>query len=157
MNEEFTAPPPPDQAGIGVYNNPLRKRPVEPNNPTGGSRPFKLRKPTERTFSEKLTQIIPESKLYNELLETEKRLDAIMLRKRLGCQDARGKPSRVYRTVRVFVSNTASNQSGSHPDGSGYNPECPPSWILKVEGRMLDIPAVHSKHKHPISKVFHTC
>ncbi|KAJ9083132.1 hypothetical protein DSO57_1037810 [Entomophthora muscae] len=72
MNEEFTAPPPPDQAGIGVYNNPLRKRPVEPNNPTGGSRPFKLRKPTERTFSEKLTQIIPESKLYNELLETEK-------------------------------------------------------------------------------------
>lgn len=94
MNEEFTAPPPPDQPSGGQYAH-LRKRPVEAGTAGGGSRPFKLRKPTERTFSEKLTQIIPESKLYNELLGTEKRLDAIMLRKRLECQDARGKPSRV--------------------------------------------------------------
>ncbi|KAI0224604.1 SWI/SNF and RSC complex subunit Ssr3 [Massospora cicadina] len=146
MNEELgtpTVPEPPNP-----YPQ-LRKRVTEPN-PTLGMRPFKMRRPTERTFSEKITQLIPESKLYNELLDTEKRLDAIMLRKRLECLDARGKPSRVYRTVRVFISNTACFQ----PEGpaSPTPAGCVPAWTLRVEGRMLDIPAVHSKHKHSIRK-----
>jgi hypothetical protein len=41
---------------------------------------------------------VPESKLYNEMLEFERRLDATIMRKTLDIQDALAKPAKVTRS-----------------------------------------------------------
>eukprot|EP01135_Chromosphaera_perkinsii_P007109 Nk52_evm8s696 gene=Nk52_evmTU8s696 len=73
----------------------------------------------------------PESEIYNELVEFEKKVDAVILKKRLDMQEAMRKPGKSKRLLRVFVSNTFSNQDGSDADE-------PPSWTLKIEGRLID-------------------
>ena len=42
------------------------------------------------------------------------------------------------RTLRVFISNLAANQDNVD-NVMGYDPSNPPSWTLKIEGRLLDV------------------
>lgn len=58
--------------------------------------------------------------------------------------------SQVKRTIRVYLSNTASFQTPPAPSGdAAAPPPAPeagqiPSWALKIEGRLLDVSAIRS-------------
>ena len=47
----------------------------------------------------------PESKLYTELVEFEKKLDATIVRKKLDIQEALGKPTKVNMLPSAFIFN----------------------------------------------------
>lgn len=60
---------------------------------------------------ERLHSLIPESKLYSQLLDLEKQLDRAILRKQLDIQEAiRVKPARSNKVLRVYVSNSFTSQ-----------------------------------------------
>lgn len=63
------------------------------------------------------------------------------MRKRLDVQEALGKPTKVRRTLRIFVSNTAADQNSEIDELNNFevNTENAPSWTLKIEGRLLDV------------------
>ncbi|KAI8639262.1 hypothetical protein BD408DRAFT_435288 [Parasitella parasitica] len=96
---------------------------------------------------------IPESKLYNELREFEKNLDMAIMRKRLDIQEALGKPTKVRRTLRIFVSNTAADQPEQLDEPTNFesNDDNAPSWTLRIEGRLLD-PLIPTKKAQPVQK-----
>ncbi|RKO90599.1 SWI/SNF and RSC complex subunit Ssr3, partial [Blyttiomyces helicus] len=86
---------------------------------------------------------VPESKLYNDLHEFEKKLDATISRKKLDFMDALSKPLKTKRTLRVFLSNLASDQFAEtsvadNEDLFDLENARAPSWTLKIEGRLLD-------------------
>lgn len=87
--------------------------------------------------------MIPEAKLYQQLLDFEKRLDVNIHKKKFDIQDAVGKPLRTKRTLRIFVSNQAHDQpwqvraEGPNPTGNAM--ESTPSWTLRIEGRLMDV------------------
>ncbi|KAI8143117.1 hypothetical protein BJV82DRAFT_611421 [Fennellomyces sp. T-0311] len=103
----------------------------------------------------KIEAFVPESKLYTELSEFEKKLDATIMRKRLDVQEALGKPTKVKRTLRIFVSNTSSDQISAQQNADDenfdFNSGNPPSWTLKIEGRLLD-PPIPTKKAQPVQK-----
>ncbi|KAI9494431.1 hypothetical protein BDB00DRAFT_819141 [Zychaea mexicana] len=103
----------------------------------------------------KIEAFVPESKLYTELNEFEKKLDATIMRKRLDVQEALGKPTKVKRTLRIFVSNTSSDQAptqqNTEDENYDFNSGNPPSWTLKIEGRLLD-PPIPTKKAQPVQK-----
>ncbi|KAJ9098493.1 hypothetical protein QFC19_006361 [Naganishia cerealis] len=95
-----------------------------------------------------LASLVPESAMFEDLLKMEQKLDWTILRKKAEVNDAIGKPIRIKRTLRVYLSNTAYNQewqkeeditAGKEPmsvnveTGDGI-----PGWDLKIEGRLLD-------------------
>ncbi|KAL7408971.1 hypothetical protein BDY24DRAFT_404835 [Mrakia frigida] len=86
---------------------------------------------------------IPESKMYADLVEMEQKLDWTITRKKVEVQDAVGRPVKVKRTIRVYLSNTSSFQTPPPPpagesDVPGPEAGAIPSWALKIEGRLLD-------------------
>lgn len=83
-------------------------------------------------------------------------MDTAIMRKRLEIQEALGKPNKVKRTMRIFISNTAADQlhqeeEEEEVDGQVFeiNSENEPSWTLKIEGRLLDVS--YFKFKRDIS------
>ncbi|KAF9971687.1 SWI SNF, matrix associated, actin dependent regulator of chromatin, sub d, member 1 [Actinomortierella ambigua] len=84
--------------------------------------------------------IVPESKLYTELVDFEKKLDATIMRKRLDLQEALAKPAKTKRTLRIFVSNLSHDQDvpEADDDETALDKGATPSWTLKVEGRLVD-------------------
>ncbi|KAI9469002.1 MAG: hypothetical protein EXX96DRAFT_492611 [Benjaminiella poitrasii] len=96
---------------------------------------------------------IPESKLYTELCELEKNLDRAIMKKRLDVQEALGKSTKVRRTLRIFLSNTAADQPGQLEEGNNFetNDDNAPSWTLRLEGRLLD-PLIPTKKAQPVQK-----
>ncbi|RUS30536.1 hypothetical protein BC938DRAFT_479279 [Jimgerdemannia flammicorona] len=103
-----------------------------------------VRKRTNEFNDAAIETFVPESRLYNELVEFEKRLDATIMRKRLDIQEAMGKPVKTKRTLRVFLSNMASDQpsqlqSDADEDNVDLGSGGAPSWTLKIEGRLLDV------------------
>ncbi|CAO3630561.1 unnamed protein product [Mucor hiemalis] len=75
------------------------------------------------------------------------------MKKRLDVQEALGKPTKVRRTLRIFVSNTAADQNSELDEINNFevNNENAPSWTLKIEGRLLD-PLIPTKKAQPIQK-----
>ncbi|KAJ3223865.1 SWI SNF, matrix associated, actin dependent regulator of chromatin, sub d, member 3, partial [Clydaea vesicula] len=99
---------------------------------------------------------VPESKLFTQLQDFEKRLDQTILRKRLDIQEALSKPMKTQRFLRIFLSNLASDQyveEGGQEDNNmdADNIKCP-SWTLRIEGRLLE-PTVGNK-KGAVQKQF---
>lgn len=143
--------------------------------------PKKKARTTDRDLPSHLDTVVPESRLYTELQTFEKRLDAIMLRKRLDIQEALAKPSKVTRvlslsvyfaandrsqallsrrrfakqhttttrTLRIFVSNTSTNQSMDDSAENLDNEASVPSWTLRIEGRLLEPANAAGKSKQP--------
>ncbi|OAD65597.1 hypothetical protein PHYBLDRAFT_153286 [Phycomyces blakesleeanus NRRL 1555(-)] len=141
------------QPGIPAGNVQFRKRPSETDSL---AKHIKKKRPTDRNMPPKIEAFVPESKLYTELSEFEKTLDATIMRKRLDVQEALGKPTKVRRTLRIFLSNTSADQVSSHQNTDDehafdLNSGNAPSWTLKVEGRLLD-PPVPTKKAQPIQK-----
>lgn len=54
---------------------------------------------------------------------------------------------KVHRTLRLFISNTTSDQSSTIEDENAFdlNNGTVPSWTLKIEGRLLDVRSVYKK------------
>lgn len=104
-----------------------------------------------------IESFVPETKLYSDLVDFEKKLDATIMRKRLDIQEALGKPTKVSarenvdyilnkccqvrRTLRIFVSNTASTPSANAEDENAFdlNSGNAPLWTLKLEGQLLEV------------------
>ncbi|WWD20275.1 hypothetical protein CI109_104751 [Kwoniella shandongensis] len=57
-----------------------------------------------------LASLVPDSPAFTELMKIEQKLDWTLLRKKAEINDALGRPTRVKRTLRVFISNTAHDQ-----------------------------------------------
>ncbi|PKK72158.1 hypothetical protein RhiirC2_710595 [Rhizophagus irregularis] len=118
----------------------IRKRNPEPML-NSGMQQAKKKRALDRNIPEKLDTLVPESLLYTELQNFEKRLDATIMRKRLEVQETINKPMKIKRTLRVFISNTAVNQNpqrDSESNDIGFGDTNVPAWILKIEGRLLD-------------------
>ncbi|GMK59398.1 hypothetical protein CspeluHIS016_0800040 [Cutaneotrichosporon spelunceum] len=84
--------------------------------------------------------LVPDSPAFAELVRMESKLDWTLLRKKAEINDALGRSSRIKRTLRMFVSNTAHDQpwqeGGKEVDtdsGAGVA-----GWVLRIEGRLLD-------------------
>ncbi|KAI7906787.1 uncharacterized protein BX663DRAFT_497579 [Cokeromyces recurvatus] len=135
-----TMPPPgnmmPPQ-GMPPNAMPFRKRPSEVDTLP---KHIKKKRPTDKNVPPQIETFIPESKLYRELVEFEKKLDATIMRKRLDIQEALGKPSKVPHTLRLFISNTASDQTVHTEQENTFdlNNGITPNWTLRIEGRLLD-------------------
>ncbi|KAK3848028.1 MAG: SWI/SNF-related matrix-associated actin-dependent regulator of chromatin subfamily D member 1-like protein [Linnemannia gamsii] len=119
--------------------DPSRKRSTAPDVPLLVAK-AKRKRPNDNQISSKIEVIVPESKLYTELLEFEKKLDATIMRKRLDLQETLNKPVKTKRTLRIFISNLAHDQETpeSDDDEPRLDSGPTPSWTLKVEGRLVD-------------------
>ncbi|CAA6659915.1 unnamed protein product [Spirodela intermedia] len=95
----------------------------------------KKQKLPEKQLPDRVAALLPESALYTQLLEFEARVDAALARKKIDIQEALKSPPCIQRTLRVYVFNTFANQMRPTPEPK--NPE-PPSWSLKIIGRILE-------------------
>ena len=102
------------------------------------------RKPTEKNLPDGIEDVVIGEGVqqYKEMRELEKRLDAAVVRKRLDIQDSVSKTVKKFRTMRIWISNTAENQPWQNAaNGSVSASETNPGagrYTLKIEGRLLD-------------------
>ncbi|XP_040563589.1 brahma-associated protein of 60 kDa [Lepeophtheirus salmonis] len=87
----------------------------------------KKKKIADKVLPQRVRDLVPESQAYMDLLSFEKRLDSTIMRKRLDIQEALKRPMKLKRKLRIFISNTG------YPATEGN----PPSWELRVEGRLM--------------------
>lgn len=90
---------------------------------------------------------VPESESFKELVELEKRIDALIQRKRVQMVDALAQPVKVKKQLRLFISNTIAMQNHERD-------EC--TWNLRVEGKLVDENKFYNRKKMSelINKVF---
>ncbi|KAK7336066.1 hypothetical protein VNO77_16595 [Canavalia gladiata] len=88
----------------------------------------------EKQLPEKVAAILPESALYTQLLEFETRVDAALARKKVDIQEALKNPPCIQKKLRIYVFNTFANQNRT----PGKLNADPPSWTLKIVGRILE-------------------
>lgn len=117
----------------------------------------------EKMLPQSIRQLMPEAEAYMQMIQLEKRMDQIILRKRLAMQEAIKKPIKTKRKLRIMLSNTYTPGSGevkpageaaasgattvspasappsgsTHPENAAAGVDIP-SWELRVEGRLLD-------------------
>ncbi|WFD03542.1 non-specific serine/threonine protein kinase [Malassezia obtusa] len=118
-----------------------------------GFRGTKRDRPTDRSLPPSLKRQVKESAVYADLQRVERKLDWTIARKRAELMDSMGKPPKVKRTLRIFVSNTCANQpfqleakeGAEEIEGEDLDAQKKeraaqevPSWTLRVEGRLLD-------------------
>eukprot|EP00271_Cylindrocystis_brebissonii_P010334 TRINITY_DN264_c3_g1_i1.p1 TRINITY_DN264_c3_g1~~TRINITY_DN264_c3_g1_i1.p1 ORF type:complete len:632 (-),score=122.56 TRINITY_DN264_c3_g1_i1:1026-2921(-) len=128
--------------------NPVRTAEVAP---APSARPKKKRKLGEQSsLADHVVGLIPESDIYNQLLELEKRLDATLARKKLEIQEALRCPPRVAHTLRVRVTSGLNseletlalrppNSSASDADGqSSDKPSERVAWTMRIEGWLVN-------------------
>ncbi|KAI8364315.1 BAF60b [Choanephora cucurbitarum] len=139
--------PPPPMPGAMPY----RKRPSEADTL---SKHIKKKRPTDKNIPASIDSFVPESKLYSELVDFETKLDATIMRKRLDIQEALGKPTKIRRTLRLFISNTASShQSPEDENTFDLNNGNVPTWTLKIEGQLLNPEQKSQKEEQPEPKL----
>ncbi|KAJ3567482.1 hypothetical protein NPX13_g6754 [Xylaria arbuscula] len=102
------------------------------------------RKPTDKNLPDGIDDCIvgDVSKNYRELRDFERRLDATMTRKRLDIVDAVNRSAKRWKTLRIWITNTAENQiwqgNGLNVDTFDFNSNLEPTYRVKVEARLLD-------------------
>ncbi|PAA62959.1 hypothetical protein BOX15_Mlig011519g5, partial [Macrostomum lignano] len=112
------------------------------------------RRHADRLLSERIQQLVPESSSYMELLKLEKKLDQVILRKKLAIQEAQKKPQKLRRKLRILISNQFN--PGTDPSAEPGGPEpVVPNWEVRVEGRLVEDGAGDSaKAKRKFSSYF---
>jgi len=75
-----------------------------------GFRGTKRDRPTDRSLPPSIKKQVKESAIYNDLQRMERNLDWTLARKRAELMDSMGRPPKVKRTLRIFLSNTCANQ-----------------------------------------------
>jgi SWI/SNF-related matrix-associated actin-dependent regulator of chromatin subfamily D len=119
---------PPSSTGLGS-TSPLKTMELTP------AARRKKRKLSDKQIPDKVAALLPESALYTQLLEFECRVDSALARKKIDIQESLKNPPRVQKTLRIYVFNTFSNQN---PLGPEKKESDPPSWSLKIIGRLLE-------------------
>ncbi|KAJ4908397.1 SWI/SNF complex component SNF12-like protein [Raphanus sativus] len=125
--------PPPS----GFPNNtvtPMRTMELTP----AAARSKKKQKLPEKSLQERVAAILPESALYTQLLEFESRVDAALSRKKVDIQEALKNPPCLQKTLRIYVFNSFANQTNAIPGNIPNADDPPPTWTLKVVGRILE-------------------
>ncbi|KAH7906936.1 BAR-domain-containing protein [Hygrophoropsis aurantiaca] len=124
----------------------------------------KKRKLTDKAVPDaflQLPEFAEDSQMYQNLLETERRLDWTMMRKKVEVQDALSRNPTTTRTLRMFLSHTVSGQiwqvgessaDGAEPTVNFETGQGIPAWALKIEGRLLEIPNQRSRDRVPPRK-----
>jgi SWI/SNF-related matrix-associated actin-dependent regulator of chromatin subfamily D len=96
----------------------------------------KSRRLGDRVLSQRIRDLVPESKAYMDLLTFEQRLDSTILRKRLEIVETLKRPIKQKRKLRLFISHNFHNLPSK--DGMETEQSTPPEWELKIDGRLLD-------------------
>ena len=100
-------------------------------------------KPTDKNMPEGIEDLIVGDGVqqYKKLREMERRLDAVMMRKKLDLQDSLHRSSKKQRTMRIWISNTVENQPWQGKDldenAFDFNMGVEAMYRVKVEGRLL--------------------
>ncbi|MCJ1246713.1 hypothetical protein MMC30_003922 [Trapelia coarctata] len=100
--------------------------------------------PTDKNIPEGVEDIIIGDgvKQYKDMREIERRLDAIMMRKRLDLAEIKPQSHERSRTLRIWISNTAETQPwqgrGLEEDAFDFNTGMEGTFKVKIEGRVLD-------------------
>ena len=104
----------------------------------------RARKPTDKNMPEGVEDIIIGNGVqqYKQLRDLERKLDAIMMRKRLDMQESIQNGQKRYKKMRIWISNTADNQpwQGRSLDDNAFdfNTGVEATYRVKIEGRLLD-------------------
>ncbi|KAI9761544.1 MAG: hypothetical protein M4579_000935 [Chaenotheca gracillima] len=102
------------------------------------------RKPTDKNVPDGVEEVVLGDGVqqYKELRDLERRLDAAMMRKRLDVQDAVNRNVKRYKTLRIWISNTAENQPwqarGLDENAFDFSTGIEATYKVKIEGRLLD-------------------
>ena len=109
----------------------------------------RARKPTDKNIPEGVEDIIIGDGVqqYKGLREVERRLDAVMMRRRLDLQASRQQKSERSKTLRIWISNTVENQpwQGRELDENAFDFSTgnEATYKVKIEGRLLDDNNLH--------------
>lgn len=107
------------------------------------------RKPTDKTLPDGIEEAVIGDGVqqFKRLQEVEKKLDALIMKKRLDVQESVSRTTKRYRTMRIWISNTVENQpwqqeqqqAGSDgQNGSMGSKTGAGRYKVKIEGRLLD-------------------
>ncbi|KAK7710150.1 SWI/SNF and RSC complex subunit Ssr3 [Botryosphaeria dothidea] len=102
------------------------------------------RKPTDKNIPDGIEELVVGDGVqrYRQLRDAERKLDAVMMRKRLDITESSARNFTRYRTMRVWISNTAENQpwqnTSMDPDAFDFGSESQATYRVKIEGRLLD-------------------
>ncbi|EOD43504.1 putative swi-snf complex subunit protein [Neofusicoccum parvum UCRNP2] len=102
------------------------------------------RKPTDKNIPDGIEDLVVGDGVqrYRQLRDAERKLDAVMMRKRLDINESSARNFTRYRTMRVWISNTAENQpwqnTSMDPDAFDFGSESQATYRVKIEGRLLD-------------------
>ncbi|KAI0142588.1 putative 3-phosphoinositide dependent protein kinase-1 [Hypoxylon sp. NC0597] len=102
------------------------------------------RKPTDKNLPDNLDDctIGDMAARYRELRDFERRLDATMTRKRLDIVDSVNRSVKRWKTLRIWITNTAEDQvwqgNGLNVDNFDFTSNQEPTYRVKIEGRLLD-------------------
>ena len=104
----------------------------------------RARKPTDKNMPEGVEDIIVGDGVqqYKSLRDIERRLDALMMRKKLDTQDSSQSGFKRHKTLRIWISNTAENQpwQGRSLDENAFdfNTGIEATYKVKIEGRLVE-------------------
>ncbi|KAH8677728.1 hypothetical protein BX600DRAFT_135541 [Xylariales sp. PMI_506] len=102
------------------------------------------RKPTDKNLPDSIDgcTIGDGAAKYRELRDFERKLDATMTRKRLDIVDSVNRSIKRWKTLRIWITNTAEDQvwqSGAlNVDSFDFSSNLEPTYRVKIEGRLLD-------------------
>ncbi|EXJ87692.1 hypothetical protein A1O1_04617 [Capronia coronata CBS 617.96] len=106
----------------------------------------RARKPTDRNLPDSIEDLVIGEgvKQYNKLREMEKRLDATMMRKRLEVQDSMSRHQKREKTMRIWISNTCSEQpwqmSQNEEENVAFDSLGEPKYRVEIKGKLLEEP-----------------
>lgn len=105
----------------------------------------RARQPTDMNIPEGIEDIIIGNGVqeYKSMRDLERRLDAVTMRKKLDISDKiKSADLRRYRTLRIWISNTAENQPwqgrGLDENAFDFSTGIEATYRVKIEGRLLD-------------------
>ncbi|EME46192.1 hypothetical protein DOTSEDRAFT_60862 [Dothistroma septosporum NZE10] len=120
------------------------------------------KKPTDRDIPDDISEAVVGDGVerYKQLREVEKKLDAVMMRKRLDISDnLQRRYTRCEGVLRVWISNTAEGQpwqlmeeGANNEDGMFELSESNATFRVKIEGRLLDDPEEDEEDKPPATQ-----
>ena len=101
-------------------------------------------KPTDKAMPDGLEDLIVGDGVqqYKRMRELERKLDAVMMRKRLDQQDSLHNATKKYSTLRIWISNTVENQpwQGRDLDENAFDftSGVEATYKVKIEGRVIE-------------------
>jgi len=104
----------------------------------------RARNPTDKTIPDGVEDLVVGDgvKQYKQLRDVERKLDSVMMRKRLDLQDSVLSQTKKLSKLRIWISNTVENQpwQGSSMDENAFdfNMGVEATYKVKIEGRLVE-------------------